>query len=148
MFGDFTNYHPTNSAKGSMLSSMAATWGAAYHQAADAGDSRKSSGYIRLVAICNRLFWDDVNASFPPAPKAKRAQAPRLSMPELVKAVRGHANANYNKGGWDYLVECWSDAEIELEIGKARTVAGAIRACKFTVGLLDERRREVMSEAF
>ena len=67
---------------------------------------------------------------------------------ELVAAVRAHAVANYTKDGWDYLVECWSDEEIAEEIGRARTVEGAIRACRKTTKLLDERRREVQAEIF
>ena len=67
---------------------------------------------------------------------------------ELVAAVRRFAEANYNKDGWDYLVECWSDEDIIDEIGKARTEASAIRACRKTVKLLDERRREVRAEIF
>ena len=67
---------------------------------------------------------------------------------ELVAAVRKHAEANYNKDGWDYLVECWSDEDIAEQFGKARTEAGAIRACRTTTRLLDERRREVCAEIF
>lgn len=67
---------------------------------------------------------------------------------ELVAAVRRHAEANYTKDGWDYLVECWSDEEIAEQIGQARTEAGAIRACRKTTKLLDERRREVQAEIF
>lgn len=67
---------------------------------------------------------------------------------ELVAAVRRHAEANYNKDGWDYLVECWSDEDIAEQIGAARTEAGAIRACRKTTKLLDERRQEVRAEIF
>jgi hypothetical protein len=69
-------------------------------------------------------------------------------MDDLIRAVRDHAVAHYNDGGWDFLVECWSDADIRDAIGSARTVAGAIRNAKRAVGGLDERRREVRSEIF
>lgn len=46
---------------------------------------------------------------------------------ELVAAVRAHALANYNKGGWDEVVEAWDDADIVKEIGAARTAKGAIK---------------------
>ena len=65
-----------------------------------------------------------------------------MTKQELVQAVRAHAIANYNKGGWDFLVECWEDYYIESEIGNAKTVRGAITACKRTLSLMDEQRKE------
>ena len=62
---------------------------------------------------------------------------------DLVTAVRAHANKNYEKGGWDFLVECYSDDEIVDLIGKASTVDGAIKKCADLLGVLDERRQDV-----
>lgn len=81
------------------------------------------------------------------ARKPRTAQ-PRPSIASLIQAVREHALANYGKDGWDYLVECWDDSDIEKAIGNARTYAGAIKACRATVRLLDERRAEVLSEVW
>jgi len=67
-------------------------------------------------------------------------------MTDLIAAVRKFALANYEKDGWDYLVECWSDEDIAKEIGKSRTVPGAISKCRRVVKLLDERRQEVRAE--
>jgi hypothetical protein len=67
---------------------------------------------------------------------------------ELVQAVRDHALANYNKDGWDFLVECWEDSDIVEQIGSAKTLAAAIKNCRATVRLLDERRQEVRAEIF
>jgi len=67
-------------------------------------------------------------------------------MTDLIAAVREYALANYEKDGWDYLVECWSDEDIAQEIGKSRTVLGAISKCRRVVKLLDERRQEVRAE--
>lgn len=61
---------------------------------------------------------------------------------EMVAAVRRHAEANYEKGGWDFLVECWSDEEIAEVIGETKSEKEAVRRCKRIVGVLDERRRE------
>lgn len=47
-------------------------------------------------------------------------------MDELVKAVRDYALKHYEQNGWDYIVECYSNEEIEMMIGKARTIKGAI----------------------
>ena len=62
---------------------------------------------------------------------------------DLVTAVRAHANGNYEKDGWDFLVECYSDDEIVDLIGGARTVNGAIKKCADLLGVLDERRQDV-----
>ena len=67
-------------------------------------------------------------------------------MTDLIAAVREYALANYEKDGWDYLIECWSDEDIAGEIGKSRTVLGAISKCRRVVKLLDERRQEVRAE--
>lgn len=66
----------------------------------------------------------------------------------LIDAVRKYANRNYNRDGWDYLVECWSDEDIGQAIAGANTVAQAIARCKRTVSLMDEMRSSVMSEAY
>jgi hypothetical protein len=58
----------------------------------------------------------------------------------LITAVRAHATDNYNTGGWDVVVECWSDSELAREIGKCRTAAGAIRRMAGIVAMYAERR--------
>jgi hypothetical protein len=67
---------------------------------------------------------------------------------DLVEAVKKHALANYNSGGWDYIVECWSDHEIKMAIEGCVTIDDAVKAVQEVAGLLDERRNEIMSEAF
>ena len=71
-------------------------------------------------------------------------------MKELIKAVRAHASKNYEKGGWDILVECYDDAEIEkvLYFHSAKTEEQAIAALAEVLGIIDERRREIQAEAF
>jgi len=49
-----------------------------------------------------------------------------LASPELVAAVRRHAFANYEKDGWDYIVECYEDDQLAELIGDAQTLAEAI----------------------
>jgi pyruvate dehydrogenase complex dehydrogenase (E1) component len=68
-------------------------------------------------------------------------------MNELIKAVRDHALDNYEKGGWDILVECWDDEEIAEVIGGAKTPKAAIAACKRVVGTIDEYRSDVIATA-
>jgi hypothetical protein len=52
---------------------------------------------------------------------------PHPSMDTLVAHVQRHALDHYNQGGWDYIVECYSDAELAETIGpRVRTLDGAI----------------------
>ncbi len=66
-------------------------------------------------------------------------------MDELIRAVRDHADAHWGKDGWDFLVECWSDEDIAVAIGSAKTPKAAIAACKRQVRILDEHRSEMMA---
>jgi len=53
-----------------------------------------------------------------------------MKMKEMIEAVRAHAEANYERDGWDIVVECYDDAEIEeliVEGGMPRTAKGAIK---------------------
>ena len=49
-----------------------------------------------------------------------------VNMENLIDAVKAHATANYNKNGWDFVLECFSDDQIKDIIGGARTIDGAI----------------------
>lgn len=60
-----------------------------------------------------------------------------------VEAIRAHAHTNYNKAGWDFLVECWEDEDVIEAIGDARSYGEAIANVRATVGTLAERRDEV-----
>jgi hypothetical protein len=63
----------------------------------------------------------------------------------LVQAVRDYANANYNEGGWDIIVECWSDADIASEIGSVKTISGAIRKVGKVVRVIGDYRSEIQN---
>jgi len=68
---------------------------------------------------------------------------------ELIQAVRDHALAHYNDGGWDVIVECWEDHDIDAYIGKARTTKGAI--AKFANGVVSiwaDRQADAINSAF
>ena len=64
---------------------------------------------------------------------------------QLVEAVKTHAAAHYETGGWDYVVEAWDDADIAECIGAARTAEGAIRKVGEVVGLRAEVRADVVA---
>lgn len=67
---------------------------------------------------------------------------------ELVAAVKEHARKNYEKDGWDYVVETMTDDDIRKAIGKASTITGAVRNVAKLCNLWDERRSEVQSTAW
>lgn len=64
---------------------------------------------------------------------------------DLVAAVRDHALAHYEQGGWDYVVEAYTDADILEAIGGARTPAGAIRNVGRQVGIINEVRQDIIN---
>ena len=61
--------------------------------------------------------------------------------------MRKHALDNYETGGWDFLVECWEDADIEEAIGTATTLADALAAIAADLGVVDSVREEHRMEA-
>lgn len=51
---------------------------------------------------------------------------------DLVAAVKAHAAAHYEDGGWDVIVECWDDQQIEdvivsVHFGPIKTAEEAIK---------------------
>jgi carbamoylphosphate synthase large subunit len=71
-----------------------------------------------------------------------------MTKDELVKAVKAHAVANYETGGWDYLVECYSDTEVAELIGGARTVKGAIKKVAKVMGIKNDYREDIQATAW
>jgi hypothetical protein len=71
-----------------------------------------------------------------------------MSRPELVAAVRAHARKHYERGGWDILIECWEDSDIEDAMGASTTEAGAIRTCAKVLGIMDDYRTDIQATAF
>lgn len=69
-------------------------------------------------------------------------------MKALIQAVREHALDHYNDGGWDVIVECWTDEQIAETIGKARTPKGAIAKFRHVVAIYDDRQQDAINSAF
>ena len=90
-------------------------------------------------------------AASSPAPKEKPAASPASPNPdskttaELVQAVRDYALTWYDDGGWDLVVESWSDAEIEEAIQGAKTDRGAIRKVWAVIKLQHAHRSEIQA---
>lgn len=62
---------------------------------------------------------------------------------ELVAEVRRYALDHYEQGGWDYVVESYSDEEIEELIAGAQTRLGALRKVSAVVGLRASVRADI-----
>jgi len=62
---------------------------------------------------------------------------------ELVAHVRSYAVENYNRHGWDFVVECWTDADILEARGNARTLYGVHNNIRQVVKIQDELRRDI-----
>jgi len=69
-------------------------------------------------------------------------------MNDFTTAVKDYALAHYETDGWDYVVECYSDAEIADVIKTARTAAGAIKMMRAQVKPRADYRKEIASTAF
>ena len=69
-------------------------------------------------------------------------------MNELIQAVKEHAQAHYNDGGWDVVVECWDDQQIADCIKGARTARGAIRKVATIVSVYADRQADARNSAF
>lgn len=63
----------------------------------------------------------------------------------LISHVKEHALLNYTTGGWDYIVECWSDAEIGEAIlnAGAKSKRAAVRAVAEIAGTFDAVRQDI-----
>ena len=71
-----------------------------------------------------------------------------MTTQELVQAVREHALEHYEEGGWDILVECYEDADIEAIIGDASTEAEAVARLARVLRTSDDYRQDIMATAF
>lgn len=69
-------------------------------------------------------------------------------MEQFIAAVRAHALANYNEGGWDFVVECWSDEDILDRIEGADSAEEAIRQVGEDVGVLSDYRDDIRATAW
>ena len=77
------------------------------------------------------------------AGKALMAQA----SPEqraLVAEVQAYAQAHYEEGGWDFVLECWYDHDIFPYLVEAEfDLDKAIREIGRSVGVLDDYRKDI-----
>jgi hypothetical protein len=63
-----------------------------------------------------------------------------MIMCSLVEYVKKYAAAHYEDGGWDVIVECWTDGEIAERLGDATTEAEALAAFRDLVDVWADRQ--------
>ena len=61
----------------------------------------------------------------------------------LVAAVRKFALEHYNEDGWDYVVESFSDEDLEKDLAGDETKKEAIEIIHQHVALLDSVRKDI-----
>jgi len=66
---------------------------------------------------------------------------------KLVAAVKAHASANYNKDGWDNIVECWGDEDIQQAILVAKDEEAAIHTMWQIARQYRQREDDVMCQS-
>lgn len=71
-------------------------------------------------------------------------------MSELVEFIKAYALAHYEDGGWDVIVECWTDDEIlsELVERSAESVAGAIFIFRQKAEIYADGQADARNSAF
>lgn len=74
--------------------------------------------------------------------------SPKYTLRDLVVEVKGHAEDNYTKGGWDYVVETMDDWDIADVIKTAKNPKGAIWKMSVHIGPLARYRDEVRATAW
>jgi len=78
----------------------------------------------------------------------QQANQQEHDMSDFTNAVRQHAIAHYEQDGWDYIVECYDDAQIADIIKTARTEKGAIRMMRAHIKPRADYRADIQAEAF
>jgi len=69
-----------------------------------------------------------------------------MAQTKLVEAVKAFAEEHYEDGGWDVIVECWTDADILEHIGESKTIAQALATFKDLVSIWSDRQSDARIE--
>lgn len=72
----------------------------------------------------------------------------RFTTAELVERVRRYALDHYNDGGWDVIVEAYTDDELAALLGKTTTLAGAFRKLQPIISIYVDREADAENSAF
>lgn len=71
-----------------------------------------------------------------------------MTIAELVEQVKEYAMEHYEDGGWDVIVECFTDAEIAERIKGTRTLKGALKRFGTSVDVWADRQADARNSAF
>lgn len=73
-----------------------------------------------------------------------------MTIEELVTAVKAHALEHYEDGGWDIIVETFTDEEIaaQLREDKATTVRQALASFGTQIDVWSDRQADARNSAF
>lgn len=109
---------------------------------------RKYEGRWHATAACGWHSghvpdWADADAAL----KEHAATAHPVQW-ELAGQIEAHALAHYCDGGWDVVAECWTRAQITEFIGRATTLAGALRKFEALVDVWADREADAVNSAF
>ena len=114
------------------------------------GSPKTSPNSSKAKAAARQIAAAVAAESFTPTPEQQPAPAHTptpddKTTAELVQAVRDYALTWYDDGGWDLVVESWSDDEIAETIQGAKTDRGAIRKVWAKVKLQHAHRSEIQA---
>lgn len=66
----------------------------------------------------------------------------------VVAIVTEHATRNYERGGWDVIVECWSRDDILKAVGRAHSKVRVLKALRDVVSIYADRQADAANSAF
>jgi hypothetical protein len=67
---------------------------------------------------------------------------------QMITEVKRHALANYERDGWDRVVESWDDGDIAFATAGRRSIKTAIAAIACHIRPLAEHCSEIVATAF
>lgn len=79
-----------------------------------------------------------------------------MASTELIESVKAHALRNYERGGWDVIVECWDDEQIAAvldgnpEFGErpVNSLPRALKRFRDFVSVWADRQADAKNSAF
>ena len=71
-----------------------------------------------------------------------------VGITDLVAAIKAYALKHYSDGGWDVIVECWSDEDIAQTIGDATSIRDARARMMRVVDVYADRQADARNSAF
>ena len=71
-------------------------------------------------------------------------------MQNIIEYIKQYALEHYEDGGWDVIVECWSDKDIEkhLTLCKATTKEKALKDFQSIASIWADRQADARNSAF